>query len=95
MKLAAQTPKTNDKPTSTSYIPYTQKTYGRLRRMLAKQNIKSEALPPRKISTYFPPVKAALGLRTPWVYSIPCECGEVYIGQSGRPINPSTPHPSS
>jgi hypothetical protein len=25
-----------------------------------------------------------LGLRTPGVYSVPCECGRVYIGQSGR-----------
>jgi len=83
MKPSAWTPKTNDKPTSTAYIPYTQKTFGRLSRMLAKHNIKSVALPPRKISTYFPPVKDALGLRTPGVYSIPFECGEVYTGQSG------------
>jgi len=54
--------------------------------MLAKQNIKSVALPPRKISSYFPPVKDALGLRTPGVYRNPCECGRVYIGQSGRSI---------
>jgi hypothetical protein len=33
-----------------------------------------------------PPVKDALGLRTPGIYSIPCECGNVYIGQSGRSI---------
>jgi len=86
MKPATQTAKTNDKPTSTAYIPYTQTTYGRLSRMLAKQNIKSVALPPKKISSYFPPVKDALGLRTPGVYSIPCECGRVYIRQSWRSI---------
>ena len=40
MKPSARTPKTNDKPTLTAYIPYTQKTYGRLSRMLAKYNIK-------------------------------------------------------
>jgi hypothetical protein len=33
-----------------------------------------------------PPVKDALGLRTPGIFSIPCECGKVYIGQSGRSI---------
>jgi hypothetical protein len=33
-----------------------------------------------------PPVKDALGLRTPGIYSIPRECGKVYIGQSGRSI---------
>ena len=33
-----------------------------------------------------PPTKAAPGLRTPDIYRIPCECGKVYIGQSGRSI---------
>jgi hypothetical protein len=84
MEPATRTAKTNDKPTSTAYIPYTQTTYGRLSRMLAKHNIKSVALPPRKIFSYFPPVKDAVGLRTPGVYSIPCECGRVYIGQRQR-----------
>jgi hypothetical protein len=87
MEPATWTAKTNDKPTSTAYIPYTQTTYSRLSRMLAKHNIKSFALPLRKIFSYFPPVKDAVGLRTPGVYSIPCECGRVYIGQSGRLSN--------
>jgi len=52
--------------------------------MLAKHNIKIVALPPRKIFSYFPLVNDAVGLRTPGVYSIPCE--RVYIGQSGRSI---------
>jgi hypothetical protein len=54
--------------------------------MLAKYNIKSVTLPPRKIFSYVPPVKDAMGLRTPGIYSIPYECGMVYIGQSGRSI---------
>jgi len=88
MKLATWTAKTNDKPTSTAQIPYTQTTYDRLNRMLAKQNIRSVTLSPRKKSSYFPPVKDAMGLRTSDVYrySIPCECGRVYIGQSARSI---------
>jgi len=52
--------------------------------MLAKYNIKSIAIPPRKISSYMPPTKHAPGLRTPGIYKIPCECGKVYIRQSGR-----------
>jgi len=32
------------------------------------------------------PTKHAPGLRTPDIYRIPCECGKVYIGQSGRSI---------
>ena len=58
-----------------------------LLRMLAKHNIKSVALPPGKIASYLPPVKDALGLKTPGIYRIPCECGKVYIGQSGRSIH--------
>jgi hypothetical protein len=41
--------------------------------MLAEHNTKSVALPPRKIIRYFPPVKDALVLRTPDVYSFQCE----------------------
>jgi non-ribosomal peptide synthetase component F len=48
MELATRTAKTIDKPTSTAYIPYTQTTYGRLSRMLAKHNIKSVILPHKK-----------------------------------------------
>jgi len=85
MKPATWTAKTNDKPTSTAYIPYTQ-AFGRLSRMLAKHNIKKVALPPRKIFSYLPPVKDTLGLRTPGIYSNPCECRRVYTGQSGQSV---------
>jgi hypothetical protein len=54
--------------------------------MLDKYNITSVILPPRKIISHLPPVKDALGLRTPGIYSIPCECGRFYIGQSGRSV---------
>ena len=48
--------------TYVAVIPYTQTTYGRLSRMLAKYNIKSVAIPPKKISSYMPPTKDAPGL---------------------------------
>ena len=32
------------------------------------------------------PTKDAPGLRTRDIYKIPCECGKVYIGQTGRSI---------
>jgi hypothetical protein len=78
------TSKPKDKPTSVAVLPYVQTTYGRLSRMLARHNIKSVGLQPRKISGFVRPVKDDLGLRTPGVYSIPYECGRVYIGQTGR-----------
>jgi hypothetical protein len=32
------------------------------------------------------PVKDKLGLRTAGIYHIPCKCGKVYVGQTGRTI---------
>ena len=57
MKPASRVIETEDKSISTAYLPYTQTTYGRISRMLAKYNTKSVALPPRKISSYMPPTK--------------------------------------
>jgi hypothetical protein len=54
--------------------------------MLAKHKIKRVSLPPRESYSYLSPTKDALELRTMGVYSIPCECDQVYIGQSSWPI---------
>jgi hypothetical protein len=55
--------------------------------MLSRHNIKPVGLPLRKIASFLQPVKDDLGLKTPGAYSIPCECGQVYIGQTGRSID--------
>jgi hypothetical protein len=55
--------------------------------MLYRHNIKSVGLPPRKIGNFLRPVKDDLGLKTPGVYSIPCKCGQDYMGQTGRYID--------
>ena len=49
-------------------------------------NVKCFGLPPWKISSLLRPVKDHLGVETPGVSSITCECGQVYIGQTGRSI---------
>ena len=36
--------------------------------------------------TFLQPTKDGPGLRTPGIYKIPCECGKMYIGQTGRSI---------
>ena len=86
LQPATRTAKNNVIPTLTALIPHTQTAYGRISKILAKNNIKIAALPPTKVYSYLPPVKDALRLITPGVYNIPCECGKVYIGQSGRSI---------
>ena len=55
--------------------------------MLARYNTNSVALPYKKIANYIPPVKDAIGLKTPGIYKIPRKCGAVYIGQSGQSIH--------
>jgi hypothetical protein len=51
------------------------------------RHIKSVGLPDMKLSSLLRPVKDHLGLRTPGVYRLPCECGRVYIGQTGRSVD--------
>jgi len=86
LEPATLTAETNYKSASNTFVPYTQTTYDRPSRMLAKHNISSVTLPSRKINSYLPPNKDVLGLGMPGVYSIPCECSKVYIGQRGRSI---------
>jgi len=59
MKPSRQILVPDNKPTATAFIPYTNNTYGRLSRMLAKYNIKSVAISHRKIASYLPSVKTA------------------------------------
>jgi hypothetical protein len=56
LKLATQTAKTSDRPTSILFIPYTQTSYSQLSRILAKHKIQSVSLPPGKIYSYLLPV---------------------------------------
>ncbi|KAJ4443844.1 hypothetical protein ANN_05631 [Periplaneta americana] len=54
-----------------------------LRDLDCKLNIKTIHKPQSKIRSHLRQVKDSQGLRTPGIYKIPCECGEVYIGQIG------------
>ncbi|KAJ4447063.1 hypothetical protein ANN_09052 [Periplaneta americana] len=69
-----------------AYIPFYGPISGKISRMLRKHGIKTIHKPPTKIQNLLRPVKDDLGLRTPGVYRIPCECGKCYIGQTGRTI---------
>jgi hypothetical protein len=56
-------------------------------KFLASAQHQSVGLPPRKISSFLRSVKDDQELKTPGVHSIPCECGQVYIRQTGRSID--------
>jgi hypothetical protein len=74
----------DDNPDSVAFLPYVGPIFNQISRVLSQHNIRSVGLPPKKVSSFLWPVKDNLGLRTPGVYKIPCECGKVYIGQTGH-----------
>jgi hypothetical protein len=55
-------------------------------RLLTKY-IKTVHVPVKKSRQLLRTAKEDLGLKIPGVYRIPCECGKVYIGQTGRSID--------
>jgi hypothetical protein len=86
-----------NEPNSVAFLPIVGPIFNRIDRVLARHDIKSVGLPHMKLSSLLPPVKDHLGLRTPGVYKIPCECGRVCIGQTGRGHQvkgASTAHPT-
>ncbi|XP_046408835.1 uncharacterized protein LOC124173380 [Ischnura elegans] len=54
--------------------------------ILRRFNITSIHLPPPKLRDYLVRAKDPVGLKTPGVYRVPCECGEAYIGETGCTI---------
>ncbi|XP_018401736.1 PREDICTED: uncharacterized protein LOC108778909 [Cyphomyrmex costatus] len=71
-----------------SFLPYIKGTTDRIGRILNKHNIRTIFKPPRKIDQILrnpkdqrPPLSSA------GVYKIPCSCGKVYIGETGRTVN--------
>jgi hypothetical protein len=69
-------------------LPYLQGTTERISRILGKHNIKVIFKPQNKIAQLLPnPKDSRPHLETPGVYRIPCSCGKVYIGETGRKIS--------
>jgi hypothetical protein len=67
-------------------LPFVSATFHRISTALCGHNIKTAGLPPGKLSCFLRPIKGDPVLKMPGVYNIPCECGKVYIGQTGRLI---------
>ena len=69
-------------------LPYIQGTTERISRILSKHKIMGIFKPQRKIAQLLPNLKDQRPhLETPGVYKIPCACGKVYIGETGRKIS--------
>jgi hypothetical protein len=76
----------DNQPHSVAFLPFVGTVFNRISRVLARHII-SVGLPHMKLSSLLRPVKDHLGLRTPGVYMIPCECGRVYTGQTGHSVD--------
>jgi hypothetical protein len=79
---------TKEKTTSTTraFIPYVSTISGKISRILRKFDIDTIHLPPAKLKNQLVKAKDPIGLKTSGVYSIPCECGQTYIGETSRTI---------
>jgi hypothetical protein len=89
LKRAFRDPKEkieDEKPTAKAFLPYVSTISGRISRILNKHNIKTVNLPPNKLRNQLVRAKDPAGLKVPGVYRIPCECGDVYIGETCRTI---------
>jgi len=71
-----------------SILPYIKGTIDRIGRILNKYNIQIAFKPSKKMGQILrnpkdqrPPLSSA------GVYKIPCSCGKVYIGETGRMVN--------
>ncbi|XP_032686437.1 uncharacterized protein LOC116851269 [Odontomachus brunneus] len=72
----------------TAVLPYLQGITEPISRILDKHDIKIIFKPHRKISQLLPNLKDHKSfLETSGVYKIPCSCGKVYIGETGRKIS--------
>ena len=90
-KLAKTTrPTANNEPTqefkSTAVLPYIKGVSEVLRRCLQQQGVRTVFKSDTTLRSYLVRPKDALepGKQEGVVYRIPCECGKVYIGETGR-----------
>ena len=68
------------------FIPCCGSLSIRIGRVLMRHNLSPVFLPPPRVKQMLRSAMDNLGLKTAGIYQISCECGKVYIGQTGRTI---------
>jgi aromatic ring-cleaving dioxygenase len=69
---------------SFALLPYVANISEKIARLLVKYNIKTSFSSSGKLKQFLRPAKDAIPLHAAGIYRVPCECGQVYIGQTGR-----------
>jgi hypothetical protein len=64
---------------SVAFLPFVGPIFSHISRVQSLCNTKTIGFSTTKVSSSLQPVKGVLGLKTPGIYSTPCECDKVYI----------------
>jgi hypothetical protein len=86
LKRKGEAKKPEVKPTARACLPYVSTISNKIAGILRRHNVETIHKPPGKLKALLGTTKDKLGLKTSGVYRIPCECGKVYIGETGRTI---------
>ena len=68
-------------------LPFIENVTDKIGRILSKKNMKISFTAYVKIKQMLRQVKDVIPLQSSGIYQIPCVCGKVYIGQTGRTIS--------
>ena len=71
---------------STAFLPYVKGVSEPLRRCLKQQGIRRSSSPRRHLHLVRPKDIVNPARQDSVIYTIPCECGKIYIGEMGRPM---------
>lgn len=78
----------NPDPKGKSFLPYIKNVTDRIGKLLERHDIKTIFKPTRKIREHLRSAKDRQDhLSAAGVYSIPCSCGQVYVGTTKRSVN--------
>jgi hypothetical protein len=76
-----------EKQTVVATIPYVQGTFDMVSRFLVRFNVRTVHISAKKKNAHLlRRVKYDVGLKVPGICYIPCECGKIYIRQTGCAI---------
>lgn len=78
--------KSTDNVKNKAFLPYVHQVTDKIGRILKKHDIHPVYSPHKKLQASLNSVKDHIPLMVSGVYEVPCECGKVYIGQTGRTI---------
>ena len=79
---------TTDTPTGFACLPYISNTTDRIAKLLRKNNIRVCFNTVHNVQQHLRPYKDLLPkLQTEGIYLVECDCGECYVGQTGRTID--------